>query len=56
MNIIKDIIPTGVSGRPAKAMTAKYITVHNTGNTGVGANALAHAGLLKRGIRHNRMA
>lgn len=48
MNIIQEIVPSGMKSRPAKPMDAKYITVHNTGNTGVGANALAHASLLKR--------
>ncbi|RDY27398.1 hypothetical protein CHL78_009280 [Romboutsia weinsteinii] len=32
--------------RPANPMKPKYITIHNTANTGKGANASAHANLL----------
>jgi N-acetylmuramoyl-L-alanine amidase len=29
--------------RPKKAMATRYLTIHTTGNTAKGANALAHA-------------
>lgn len=42
-----DIVKKGNTEiRPAKAMSPKYITIHNTGNTGKGANALAHNKLM----------
>lgn len=44
--ITKQLIPAGRENRPAHPMTPKYITVHNTGNTGVGANAKSHADYL----------
>ena len=41
--VIVDIVPKGnVEIRPAYAMKPKFITIHNTGNAGRGANATAH--------------
>lgn len=37
------------SNRPHLPMTARYITVHETANTGKGANALMHSRFLKNG-------
>lgn len=47
VNIIQDFIPVGANNRPGYAMTPLYITVHNTANTAVGADAAAHARYLK---------
>jgi N-acetylmuramoyl-L-alanine amidase len=50
MEIKQKLIPsTNTKARPKIAMSPKYITVHTTGNTGRGANALAHANLQYRG-------
>lgn len=51
VNIIQDFIPVGANNRPGYAMTPLYITVHNTANTAVGADAAAHARYLKILIR-----
>ncbi|TWM32253.1 N-acetylmuramoyl-L-alanine amidase XlyA [Bacillus licheniformis] len=41
--VIVDIVPKGNPEiRPAYAMKPSYITIHNTGNSGRGANAKAH--------------
>ena len=47
VNISVDLLSVGAKNRPGYAMTPKYITVHNTGNTAKGADALAHATFLK---------
>lgn len=48
MNIIQDFIPAGRANRPGKQLVGpKYITIHETGNTSAGADALAHAKYLK---------
>lgn len=47
MNIIQDFIPAGRKNRPGKVNTMKYITIHNTGNSGKGANAKSHAAYIK---------
>lgn len=42
--IIKvDLIPKGRRNRPGYAMAPEYITIHQTGNTNPGADALMHA-------------
>ncbi|OEH86265.1 hypothetical protein BHU72_12075 [Desulfuribacillus stibiiarsenatis] len=41
--IVKDFIPVGRKNRPGLAMTPRFITIHDTGNTGTGADAKAHA-------------
>jgi N-acetylmuramoyl-L-alanine amidase CwlA len=43
LNLVQDFIPAGNSNRPAKKLAATSITIHNTDNDGVGANAAAHA-------------
>lgn len=41
--VIVDIVPKGNPEiRPAYSMKPKFITIHNTGNAGRGANAVAH--------------
>ncbi len=47
MNIIQDLIPKGRINRPGTANSCKYITIHDTGNKSVGADAAAHAKYLK---------
>jgi N-acetylmuramoyl-L-alanine amidase CwlA len=47
MDIIQDFIPVGRKNRPAHPMLPTYITVHETGNKSVGANAQMHARYLK---------
>jgi N-acetylmuramoyl-L-alanine amidase len=47
MNIITDLIPAGRKNRPGRSNPMKYITIHNTGNTGKGAGAKNHAGYIK---------
>jgi hypothetical protein len=44
--IKQSIIPAGRNNRPAYAMTVNYITIHDTDNSSVGANALMHANYL----------
>ena len=43
----EEFIPVGRKNRPVYAMSPKWITIHNTGNSGVGANAKAHANYIK---------
>jgi N-acetylmuramoyl-L-alanine amidase len=44
VDIIQDFIPAGRRNRPGTSLTGPhYVTVHDTGNTSNGANALAHA-------------
>ena len=45
--IINDFIPQGRKNRPGKKMIPQWLTIHSTGNTNVGADALAHAKYLK---------
>lgn len=48
MKIIQDFIPMSRANRPGKQLIGqKYITIHDTGNASVGADALAHAKYLK---------
>ena len=50
MKIIPMLIPVSNKfTRPGISMSPKYITIHETGNTAAGANALAHAKLQQRG-------
>jgi N-acetylmuramoyl-L-alanine amidase len=46
VKFIEMYIPGGRKNRPGRAMTPRYITVHDTGNTKVGADASAHAAYL----------
>jgi N-acetylmuramoyl-L-alanine amidase CwlA len=43
LNIVQDFIPVGSSNRPARTLSATSITIHNTDNADMGANAAAHA-------------
>jgi N-acetylmuramoyl-L-alanine amidase CwlA len=43
LNIVQDFIPAGNSNRPGRKLTPTAITIHNTDNDSVGANAAAHA-------------
>jgi N-acetylmuramoyl-L-alanine amidase CwlA len=43
LNIVQDFIPAGNSNRPGRKLDATSITIHNTDNDSVGANAPAHA-------------
>ncbi|WP_019123330.1 peptidoglycan recognition protein family protein [Brevibacillus massiliensis] len=54
--IIQDFIPVGRPNRPGKKWTApKYITIHDTGNKGAGANARSHAAYVKSDEAARRM-
>ncbi len=48
MKIIQDVIKIGSVNRPQSSNLCKYITVHDTANKSVGANAAAHAKYIKR--------
>lgn len=43
VNIVQDLIPKGRINRPATPNFCKFITVHETANKAVGANAETHA-------------
>jgi N-acetylmuramoyl-L-alanine amidase len=46
--IYVDLIPTSNANRPQTPLSGtRYITIHNTANTGVGAGAQAHANYVK---------
>src|SRR5678816_3646299 len=47
LNIYTDYIPEGSSNRPATALYAHYITIHNTDNPDSGADAKSHSKYLK---------
>lgn len=47
MNIITDLIAKGRKNRPGRANPMQYITVHETDNYDIGADALSHAKYLK---------
>lgn len=47
LNLETDWIPPGKRNRPGTPLDLKYITVHNTGNRDVGADAHMHAGFVK---------
>lgn len=49
-DIIEDFIPVGRGNRPGYAMSPKYVTIHDTGNPSVGANAKGHANYIKGDI------
>jgi hypothetical protein len=43
LRLVQDFIPPGNSNRPGTKLAPRFITIHNTDNTGPGANAAAHA-------------
>lgn len=45
--IIQDFIPVGRRNRPGYKLDPEYITIHDTANTQLGADAKAHAAYLK---------
>ncbi|NLZ32035.1 MAG: hypothetical protein GX890_02925 [Firmicutes bacterium] len=45
--IIEDFIPRGRRNRPGYKLVPRYITIHDTANTNVGADAMTHARYLK---------
>ncbi|NLA11577.1 MAG: hypothetical protein GX883_05570 [Firmicutes bacterium] len=45
--IIVDLIPRGRRNRPGYPLNPRYLTIHDTANTGTGAGAKAHALYLK---------
>lgn len=47
MTITQDLIPKGRKNRPGRKNPMLYITLHDTGNPSVGADALSHAKYLK---------
>lgn len=47
MQIIQDFIPIGRKNRPAGKNPIKYITIHNTGNSGIGSGAKSHSSYIK---------
>lgn len=46
LNITQIFIPMGNSNRPARKNPMLFVTIHETGNTRIGANACAHANFL----------
>lgn len=42
VEIVQNIIPPGRRNRPAVAIAAKFITIHDTGNAKAGAGAVSH--------------
>ena len=47
LNIVQDFVPVDRSNRPGKRLLPTAITIHNTDNVDLGANAAAHAQYLK---------
>jgi len=47
VQIIQDLIPKGRRNRPAYKLNPSYITIHDTANPNIGADARAHASYLK---------
>lgn len=43
VNIIEEFIPRGRRNRPGNSLIAKYITIHDTGNSNAGADAKNHS-------------
>ncbi|MBP1970314.1 peptidoglycan hydrolase-like protein with peptidoglycan-binding domain [Virgibacillus natechei] len=48
LTVVNDIIPRFNGNRPSIIMTPQYITIHETANTDVGANAAMHANYVKQ--------
>ena len=48
MKITEDLINAGSINRPGSKNSCEYITIHETGNRGDGANAKAHASYIKK--------
>lgn len=49
VKITQDFIPAGSKNRPGYSNPKNYVTIHNTGNTSVGAGAKNHANYVKNG-------
>jgi hypothetical protein len=47
LNITQDFIPVGAANRPGRVNNMQYITIHETDNTTIGANAKGHSDWLK---------
>ena len=47
LDIIQNFIAKGRANRPGKQNPMQYVTIHDTGNTNKGANAIAHGNYLK---------
>ena len=47
LNLVQDFVPTGNSNRPGTKLKPSSITIHNTDNTSLMANAAAHAKYMK---------
>ena len=47
VKIVQDFIPKGKRNRPGYKLKLNYITIHDTANTGKGADAKAHSNYLK---------
>lgn len=47
VTIVEDFIPQGRRNRPAYKLNPAYITIHDTANPNIGADARAHANYLK---------
>jgi len=56
MIIKQDLIAFGRGNRPNIKMIPQFITIHNTGNVSVGANALMHSQYIKGDAAANRPA
>ncbi|TSB47882.1 N-acetylmuramoyl-L-alanine amidase [Alkalicoccobacillus porphyridii] len=54
MNIIQDFITSTNTNRPGTSLTVGYVTIHETANTNVGANAEMHARYVKGDDAQNR--
>lgn len=54
VKIVKDYIPKGRNNRPGFLMVPQFITIHDTGNTNTGADAVVHGRYL-RGATANNM-
>ena len=49
-------IRKGTAARPGRAMSPKFITIHNTANTGKGAGARSHASYMTVNGGQNKSA
>ena len=50
LNIIEDLIPRGRKNRPGRINPMRFITIHETDNTRIGAGAKNHANYLKTNV------
>lgn len=48
LNLRRELIPTGMKNRSGRGLEASFITLHNTSNSGRGADAAAHSRMVTR--------